>query len=388
MKDRGGRGSIRKRTNADGSSAFEAYGRSDGKKKYLGTFPSRRAAEHRLEEESVHRRKVSSGQLPADMDTRRTFEFVAKEWLASEKRSRSLETYEPELERNVYPRLRNAAIVDVTAKVLAALQKELLDRPGMGKRTVAHTMAMAASICRYAWKSGYVAQNAGAMLDIVRFPQRAYCWIRTRAEIELLLGAVTDPHRTMFALLVMTGMRRSEALYLEWVDVDIEQRLICVQRGEHGEPKGKRLRYVPISDALLPVMRRWKLLSGRATGLVFPGRSGGLLCETGPTKMFKRAARRAGLDPAIRLHDLRHTYASHFIRDGGDIFRLSRYLGHASVLITERIYAHLAPDDYSQDWGRVAIRVQFDDARVIPIAGGQRESASTPLAIVDGKGRT
>jgi hypothetical protein len=60
-------------------------------------------------------------------------------------------------------------------------------------------------------------------------------------------------------------------------------------------------------------------------------------------------------------------------------------MGHASVLITERIYAHLVPDDYAQDWGRVSVRVQFDDAKVIDIAGEVREDARVDLRIVDGR---
>jgi integrase len=277
--------------------------------------------------------------------------------------------------------------VDVTVQVLEALQLELVGRPGLSKRTVAHTMAMVASIVRHAWKRGYIAANPAAKFDIVQFPERSFNWIRTRAEIERLLGAVTDPHRTMFALLVMTGLRRNEALYLEWVDVDLEQRLICVQRGPHGMPKGKRLRYVPIGDALLPVLKRWRLRSGDVAGLLFPGKGGRVRAEPAVSRLFKRALTRVGIDKAIRLHDLRHTYASHFMRDGGDVFRLSKYLGHASVLITERIYAHLAPDDYSKDWGRVAVRVQFDDAEVIDMTGESRESAPAHLAIVDGESR-
>jgi integrase len=384
---RDGRGNIRERINADGSKAFEAYGRRGGAKKYLGSFPTRRAAQNALDDHGVHQRRVARGELPAEMDTRRTLKAVAEEWLTGPKRARSVKTYRGELERNVFPTLRDTPIVDITVKVLETLQRELVDRPGMSKRTAAHTMAAVASIVRLAWKRGYIPSNPAAAFDIVQFPERAFQWIRTRAEIERLLGAVGDPHRTMFALLVLTGLRRNEALYLEWVDVDLEQRLICVQRGPHGMPKGKRLRYVPISDSLLPVMRRWRLLSGNVAGLVFPARRGAVMSEPAVSRMFKRAAARAGIDRAIRLHDLRHTYASHFIRDGGDIFRLSKYLGHASVLITERTYAHLAPDDYARDWGRVAVRVQFEDAEVTDITGERRESPVVALSVVDANRR-
>ena len=53
----------------------------------------------------------------------------------------------------------------------------------------------------------------------------------------------------------------------------------------------------------------------------------------------------------------RHSFASLFLIDGGDIFKLSKILGHATVTITERTYAHLKPDAYEADYGRVAFRM-------------------------------
>lgn len=72
---------------------------------------------------------------------------------------------------------------------------------------------------------------------------------------------------------------------------------------------------------------------------------------------FKQAAKRAGLPDALRFHDLRHTFASHWVLDGGDIFRLSKILGHANVTITQKVYAHLAPEAWEQDYHRVSFVV-------------------------------
>jgi integrase len=65
------------------------------------------------------------------------------------------------------------------------------------------------------------------------------------------------------------------------------------------------------------------------------------------------AAKRAGM-PKLRVHDLRHTFASRWVLDGGDIFRLSKILGHSSVVITQRVYAHLIPEVWEQDYQRVS----------------------------------
>lgn len=87
---------------------------------------------------------------------------------------------------------------------------------------------------------------------------------------------------------------------------------------------------------------------------------------------FKRLLRVAGLDPTLRVHDCRHTYASHYLREGGNIFRLSRYLGHSSVRITERVYAHMIPADFEQDWDRNCLRL-IEAGVVIPF-DGEREA--------------
>lgn len=376
MATRDGKGNIRERANADGSVAFEAYGRRDGEKKYLGSFPTRRAAQHALDDDAVLVRQIARGEMPAEIDRRRTFQQAAKEWLRGPKRSRSVATYTNKLDLYVYPTLAAVPITTIKVGHLEALQRALIDKPGLSSRTVRVAMQACTAVLRFAWEKKYIASNPGAGFDFATFPERAYHWIRTRTEIERMLGQVDDPHRTMFATLVLTGMRRDELLHLQWVDVDLGTRIICVQRGKHGTPKGKRLRYIPIGDALLPVLKRWRLLSGDVAGLVFPGRpapDGAHRSRAGQavSRMFKIAAKRSGLEPALRLHDLRHTYASHFVRDGGDIFRLSRYLGHESVVITERYYAHLAPDDYAQDWGRVSVRVQFEDAEVVDLASAR-----------------
>jgi len=52
----------------------------------------------------------------------------------------------------------------------------------------------------------------------------------------------------------------------------------------------------------------------------------------------------------IRFHDLRHTFASHWVLKGGDIFKLQKILGHADQQMVQR-YAHLAPEAYEKDRG-------------------------------------
>lgn len=75
-----------------------------------------------------------------------------------------------------------------------------------------------------------------------------------------------------------------------------------------------------------------------------------------------RGGRRTGY---IRFHDLRHTFASHWVMNGGDLFKLQRVLGHQSAQMTSR-YAHLSPAAFSSDRGRlVPLDLRGDPTRAV-----------------------
>jgi len=156
----------------------------------------------------------------------------------------------------------------------------------------------------------------------------------------------------MYATALYTGMRAGELGGLEWTDVDLERRLITVQRSwDQTTTKTKFIRRVPILDRLLPLLRDWKL-SCHHPDIVFPNdKSNRHVPSSRPFKQtYHRCLEKAGL-PRLRFHDLRHTFASHWMLKGGDLFRLQKILGHRSVAMTQR-YAHLSPEAFEGDWAR------------------------------------
>jgi integrase len=70
--------------------------------------------------------------------------------------------------------------------------------------------------------------------------------------------------------------------------------------------------------------------------------------------------------PYVRFHDLRHTFASHWVTKGGDLFKLQKILGHQSVQMTMR-YAHLAPEAFKDDYGRFGAADVFGGGTVVEI---------------------
>jgi integrase len=107
--------------------------------------------------------------------------------------------------------------------------------------------------------------------------------------------------------------------------------------------KTGKARRIPILDTLLPFLLGLGLRCDGAV-LVFPGATKGKpRRKPGVWFPFKQAVLRAGLSKGLRFHDLRRTFASHWVLDGGEIFRLPTFLGHSNVTVTQKVYAHLMP---------------------------------------------
>lgn len=121
-------------------------------------------------------------------------------------------------------------------------------------------------------------------------------------------------------------MRKGEILQLAWENVDLERGNIYVLNSKSGKP-----RELPIAAKLSLIM---KSLGPKRTGSVFE------IPEITLRRHFTKALRESTLDD-FRFHDLRHTFASHYIMKTGDLPSLQKLLGHASPMMTQR-YAHLA----------------------------------------------
>ena len=150
-------------------------------------------------------------------------------------------------------------------------------------------------------------------------------------------------------LLALTGCRRNEVLGLRWEDVDFEAGEMRLGDSKTGA------RVVPLPPAAAKVLAGLSRVAGNSW--VFPGRKKGDR-QHNLNESWERVRWRAGLD-GVRLHDLRHSYASRALALGEGLPMIGELLGHRKVQTTAR-YTHLARDSARASTARVAESIGVD----------------------------
>lgn len=215
---------------------------------------------------------------------------------------------------------------------------------GVARRTRMTTAAM------FSWgiEHGLVKSNPFASLKMTTPPQRER--FLSREEAGSLLdaldsleadGGINSAFGDAIRLLLLTGARKTEILGLKWREVNVDRKTLLLppERTKAGGQNGERR--IMLSPPALAIIERRRSATSRPEGFVFPAlRGDGHII--GVRRGFARACERAGLEN-VRIHDLRHSFASFAIADGATLFLVSKLLGHANARTSER-YAHLSGD--------------------------------------------
>ena len=131
-----------------------------------------------------------------------------------------------------------------------------------------------------------------------------------------------------------TGLRREEFRNLKWSDIDSQLRFIRVSG------KGRKQRIVPLNETCREILKKYPHLSTNEYLQIsrrYPGGEGSFwLC--------RRLSKHLGI-PQFGVHAIRHYFATEMIKRGVNIYKLSKILGHNSVITTQNIYVHLLPFD-------------------------------------------
>ena len=294
------------------------------------------------------------GELANNKDPRRhdkqvreagvTFKEFTERWLKEhikpKRKEQTAKDYEGTFARHIYPAIGTVPLSDIAFSDLQKLHYKLSDRP----RTANLVIGLIRNVIGYAEKLGLRKQgtNPGFKFEMLEENSRERFLsddelANVADAIDALDGdGLTPWTAAAIRLLMLTGARSSEIRAIEWTQIDRDRGLAILPTS-----KNKRIRTIYLSPAAMQIIdslpRRGKY--------VIAGNSINVIC--GPlTKQWEKIRKRADvLD--VRLHDLRHTYASAALSDGLPLAVVGRLLGHVSHQATAR-YAHLASDPIAQ----------------------------------------
>jgi integrase len=333
------------RIRAGGSRTFIVkYRTKDGKqrKMTLGSSPAlkvddaRRIAKQHLGDVERGRDPASEHQVERAAPT---MADLAERYLAMKrdvKRPSSLRNDEDMFRDIVLPVLGKKRIQAVTSADIESLHRSRKDTPYRANRVLALLSHAFRHAVRWGWRSD------NPVSGVQRFHEdRRERWLQGDDLSRLL--AVLEEHPNQRAaqaimLMLLTGCRKGEALAAHWNQFDLDAQ-VWTMPSHH--TKQKKLNRVPLNHAAVKLLAGLKAARevGTPSPYVFPGDVPGK-----PLQDIKGAWRSickaAGLSD-VRLHDLRHTYASHLASNGTNLNVVGRLLGHTQAATTMR-YAHLA----------------------------------------------
>jgi len=345
----------------------------DGKRRQLskGGFRTRKEAEKAFAE---LRDQIRQGTFVAAGKTT-VASFLVDEWLPGIQASIRPSThalYSSIVDAYVVPRIGARRLADVTPGQLNALYAALLTegrrqqsptRPaGLSPKMVRHVHTLLRKAFSDAVRWGSLARNPADRAEPPR-PRTPEMKVWDVAQLRRFLDQVEgDRLAPVWLLMATTGMRRGEVMGLRWADVDLEagrvsivQTHVIVNRkiivAEPKTLKGRRSIALDASTvAALRQLRRRQLeerLELGATwtdsGLVVAWEDGTSINPRSLSSAFTRHARAAEL-PVIRLHDVRHSYATAALAAGIPAKIVSERLGHANIAITLDTYSHVLPN--------------------------------------------
>ena len=277
--------------------------------------------------------------------------------------------YSAHLSNHVITRIGAMSVHDVDGPTLNALYSELLRGgrlkgrgKGLSPTTVRRVHATLRRAFRDAVRWGLLEKNPVESCDPPRQARTDAMRTWSLEELRTFLELTKDDEwAELWLLLATTGMRRGEALGLRWADVDlrtcvisIRQTIVLVGHRPHiAEPKSARSRRVVVLDANTADALTRLRTNATPRDFVFRTADGDPIHPAAVSRRFREIVDGSPL-PRIRLHDLRHTYATLALQSGVHPKIVSERLGHSTIALTLDVYSHALPTLQQEAADRVA----------------------------------
>ena len=287
-------------------------------------------------------RRVELGEDPrierAEKHQTPTFEaFVRQTYLPFAKRhKRSWKTDESLLRNHILPTIGARRLGELQPSDFLDIQTRMLEAE-LAASTADRVLILCRYICNCAirWNTPGIKTNPTAHVPLLNVDNTTQRYLSPEETQRLVVTLDRPRYRRLqpiVLLLLLTGARRGEVLKAQFDEFDLDQRIWRIPKSKSGHPRN-----VPLSRAAVELLRELQV-SAR----------GPFVCPNPRTQrpfrqvhyVWKRLLREADL-PDLRMHDLRHSFASFMVNRGRSLYEVQRILGHHNIRITER-YAHLS----------------------------------------------
>ncbi|HAU29491.1 MAG TPA: integrase [Rhodospirillaceae bacterium] len=285
------------------------------------------------------------GSLQAQK-TQITFDAFADQYLEqharTKKKASSVAADERNLNNHIRPMFGKLPIAAIGRMDVVCFHQKMKGKPGAANRC----LALLSKMFNLAELWGFRPDNSNPCRHVSKYPERKLERYLTKEEFKGL-GAQLQEKKlekgmgpiiaAIIELLIFTGCRRDEILTLKWDDVSCNDRCLYLKDSKTGA------KIVHLNSLALDVLQGLKLTQDNP--FVFPGEKPGQHFA-GIEKAWQRLRKKINLSD-VRLHDLRHSFASVAASSGINLPMIGALLGHREVSTTQR-YAHLSADPLRQ----------------------------------------
>ena len=239
---------------------------------------------------------------------------------------------------HLFPPFGNKRLHEITTEDVQQLKSAMTTK---APKTVNNVLTVLSVMLKTAVEWGVI-DRVPCMIKLLKAPKTTAAFYDFD-EFERLVEAARPDIQAYLIILLggEAGLRCGEIIALEWSNVDLQKRQLCVAqsewKGQVTMPKGGRLRYVPLTRRLTEALQNARHLRNKR---VLCDRDGKSVTQKIVQVAARRAARRANVKPGI--HILRHTFCSHLAMRGAPARAIQELAGHQDLSTTQR-YMHLSP---------------------------------------------
>lgn len=232
------------------------------------------------------------------------------------------------------------------------LEKYLKYIKNLESTTVAHKITSIKSYFNYNIKRGIVSVNPADKVSRPKLTKHLPEYLTEEEVGKLLDVEVKSPYdyrnKTILELLYSSGIRISELVNIKTPNYDSEKCLIRIMG------KGSKERIVPLGDYAINIMNDYMnnyrpLINKKHTDYVFVNNRGDKISRQFIFKVIKKEALKKGIKKDISPHTLRHTFATHLLKNGADLRIIQELLGHENISTTQ-IYTHVTNNKLKSDY--------------------------------------